>query len=141
MDSSRIDFSEPISKVVERLVQEHRELYPKLDQIQSMSVPRSIEMLQGLKKTILHHAVEEEARVIRAVIEITGKDTATRSINIMQEHRWVVDFLDHRLNQLNTIEPKTARSEIDKFVNDLKTHFAEEEAEVFPLALKSHTIQ
>ena len=139
MESRRVDFSEPIPKLIERLIGEHKDLYPKLSRIETMSVSDSIVSLEELRPKILHHAVEEEARIMRVIIEGISKESATSSIQIMQEHRWVVNFLDQRLRELPKIESNLAKLEIMKFISDLKLHFEEEEQGVFPLALKIHS--
>ncbi|MHB1908479.1 MAG: hemerythrin domain-containing protein [Nitrososphaerales archaeon] len=135
MESRPVDFSEPIPKLIQRLIEEHRALCPKLSKIETMSVSDSIVSLEELRPMILHHAVEEEARIMRVIMQGISKESATNSIQIMQEHRWVVNFLDQRLRELPKIENNIAKLEIIKFISDLKLHFEEEEQGVFPLAL------
>lgn len=139
MSYKDIDFSEPIPKMVTRLVSEHRELAPKLDEIRRVSgedPAAGIKLLEGLKRRILRHAVEEEARIMRVIMK-DAKPESAESVRIMQEHRWVSEFLDRRMDKLSGASKPEARSEIQKFVADLKQHFSEEEDVVFPLALKA----
>ena len=137
--SYKIDFSEPIPKMIERLVREHRELGPKLDEIESAtekSLDEGVKLLLDLRTTILRHAVEEEARVIRVIMK-DSKSQSAESVKIMQEHRWVSEFLERRIDKLSSLPEERAHIEIQKFVADLRQHFKEEEEVVFPLALES----
>jgi hemerythrin-like domain-containing protein len=137
--SHNVDFSEPIPKLVERLVREHRELSPKLDEIEKATKNdpvNGVKLLESVRAKILHHAVEEEARIMRIIMK-DAKSESADSVKIMQEHRWVSEFLERRMDNLPKIQREQAQSEIEKFVADLRQHFKEEEDVVFPLALRA----
>jgi hypothetical protein len=55
-----------------------------------------------MSESIIHHAVEEEARLLRVIMH-KAKDESSESIKIMQEHNYVINFLK---TNLNTIENK-----------------------------------
>ena len=73
----------------------------------------------------------------------------------MQEHNWVVDFLKHKLQNIeNEIQQQQypqqlqqkqqpqqqkIKGEINEFIVNLRNHFSEEEQIVFPLALKAYS--
>ena len=125
--------------MVERLVREHRELSPKLDEIEkaTKSDPvKGVKLLESTRTKILRHAVEEEARIMRVIMK-DAKSESADSVKIMQEHRWVSEFLERRMHNLPKIQREQAQSEIEKFVADLRQHFKEEEDAVFPLALRA----
>ncbi len=135
----KIDFNEPMPQMIERLKKEHVLLLPILDEVENSSKgdpQQAIALLRKLKVTILRHAVEEEARVMRVIMEKEKSDSAS-SVKVMQEHRWVSEFLERRLDKLPKESPDATRDEIKKFVLDLREHFREEEDIVFPLALKA----
>ena len=137
--SSGIDFTEPIPRVVERLKEEHRVLGAKLEEIATAceTDPTSaVSQLQAVRKQILHHSVEEEARIIRVILQRLKPESA-ESVRIMQEHRWVVEFLERTLVVLPNEAPEKIRRDVLRFVQDLRSHFEEEEREVFPLALRA----
>ena len=97
-----IDFSEPIPKMVQRLKAEHREFRLQLIQIEEVSDfswQKAIEMLKKIRKPILRRAVEEEARIVRVIMQ-KAKDESEESINAMQEHRGIIEFLDKRIPQV-----------------------------------------
>jgi hemerythrin len=135
----KIDFNEPMLQMIERLKREHVQLLPKLKEVESVSindVEHAISMMDNLRDTIMRHAVEEEARVMRVIMQ-KEKIESAESVRIMQEHRWVSEFLERRLKELSKEPPLTASSEILKFINDLRVHFREEEEIVFPLAIRA----
>ena len=58
---------------------------------------------------VTHHAVEEEARLMRIIMQ-KAKNESFKSIQIMQEHNWVMDFFK---NKIEAIENRI-NSEIDQ---------------------------
>ena len=57
---------------------------------------QAVKLLRSLKQVILRHAIEEKARMMRVIMEKAKSDSAA-SIKIMQEHRWVSEFFERRL--------------------------------------------
>ncbi len=96
-------------------------------------------MLRGLGKSILRHAVEEEARIMRVIMQ-KSKDQSEPSIKVMQEHRQIIEFLDKTISQLQNFPQEESAKKIRKFVEDSIKHFSEEEEIVFPLALKADSM-
>jgi len=138
----KVDFSEPIPKMIERLKHEHRDFKSKLLQIEKNSRTNSkqaIEMLADLGKSILRHAVEEEARIMRVIMQ-NAKDHSEQSIKVMQEHRQIIEFLDKTISQLKNFSQEESANKIKTFVEDSIKHFSEEEEIVFPLALKADSM-
>jgi hemerythrin len=136
----KIDFNEPIPKMVQRLKNEHHVFRLEFVQIGKASKANSekaIEMLKEISKPILRHAVEEGARIMRVIME-KAKDQSEQSIKVMQEHRWIMDFLNKRIPQLE--KSQEDGGEIKRFVDNLTKHFIEEEEIVFPLALRVDSI-
>ena len=133
----KVDFSEPIPNMIERLKHEHRDFESRLLQIDENSRTNSkqaIEMLGDLGKPILRHAVEEEARIMRLIMQ-KAKDHSEQSIKVMQEHKQIIEFLDKTVSQLKSFSQEESAKKIKKFVEDSIKHFSEEEEIVFPLAL------
>jgi hemerythrin len=138
----KVDFSEPIPKMIERLKHEHRDFESRLFQIEESSRTNSkqaIEMLGDLGKSILRHAVEEEARIMRVIMQ-KAKDHSEQSIKVMQEHKKIIEFLDITISQLKNFSQEESAKKIKTFVEDSIKHFSEEEEIVFPLALKADSM-
>ncbi len=149
----KINFDESIPDMIERLKQEHVQFGITLNKITKYNdkdnINKAIETIHNMSESIIKHAVEEEARIMRVIMH-NAKEEATDSIKILHEHNWVVDFLKHRVPFLeNTIYQQQQQNkqdkqfqqetenEINEFVTNLKNHFEEEEQIVFPLALKA----
>ena len=155
--SSRIDFNEPIPEMIERLKREHRNFESRLDKVDN-SINRDNDIVDGMRiirdmsEAIIHHAVEEEARLIRVIMQ-NAKDESSESIKIMQEHNWVLNFFKNKLTSIENRKTylksqaegeeeynKQAKKELNEFVANLKSHFLEEEQIVFPLALRANLL-
>ncbi len=147
----KINFNESIPDMIDRLKQEHIEFGLTLDKItkynEENNINNAIETIHGMSESIIKHAIEEEARIMRVIMH-NAKQESPDSIKIMQEHNWVVDFLQHRIpsmednnnrqqNKQDKQYQQKTQNEINEFVTNLKNHFEEEEQIVFPLALKA----
>jgi hemerythrin-like domain-containing protein len=143
---SRINFDESIPDMIRRLEMEHKEFESQLTEVETNiednSIIRAAEIIKGFSNRIIHHAVEEEARLMRVIMH-KGKEESAESINIIQEHNWVMNFLKNRLavfesasvsSDLNECEQ--AKDGLNEFVNNLRIHFEEEKQVVFPLVLR-----
>ena len=159
--SNRINFNESIPEMIERLKREHRNFESRLDKVDN-TINRDNDIIDGIRiihdmsESVIHHAVEEEARLMRVIMQ-NAKDESSESIRIMQEHNWVLNFFKNKLTSFENRKtppssyPKTraeggveeeynkqAKNELNEFVANLKSHFLEEEQIVFPLALKAN---
>ena len=147
----KINFNESIPNMIDRLKQEHIGFGLTLDKItkynEENNINNAIETINVMSESIIKHAIEEEARIMRVIMH-NAKQESPDSIKIIQEHNWVVDFLKHRVSSLeNSIYrqqnkqdkqfQQETENEINEFVTNLKNHFEEEEQIVFPLALKA----
>ncbi|WP_458747354.1 hemerythrin domain-containing protein [Candidatus Nitrosocosmicus sp. T] len=146
----KINFNESIPDMIDRLKQEHIEFGFTLNNIarynEENNITKAIETIHDLSDSVIKHAVEEEARIMRVIMH-NAKGESTDSIKIMQEHNWVVDFIKHKIPDIEnnfyqqSKQDKQYRqkvqNEINEFVTNLRNHFSEEEKIVFPLALKA----
>ena len=137
--SYRVDYNEPIPKLIERLVREHRELDPKpahvLELSESGNLRDAESELVSISQGILRHAVEVEARIIR-VIAVNSKGDLEKSAEVMQHHRRIEEFLQEKLPHLSEFPTSRAEQEIKDFVLELRKHQKEEEEISFPVALR-----
>jgi iron-sulfur cluster repair protein YtfE (RIC family) len=151
----RINFDEPIPQMIQRLKQEHENFEISFEKIEKFvddnEIKQATETMHGMSESIIKHAVEEEARLMRVIMQFAKEESAD-SIKIMQEHNWVVDFIKHKLQniegeidqqypqqqqqQQQQLQEKI-KKQINEFIANLRNHFSEEEQIVFPLALKA----
>ena len=150
----RINFDEPITDMIERLKSEHRNFETKLEEVKGVinddkDVTYAIKIIRSMSESIIHHAVEEEARLLRVIMH-KAKDESSESIKIMQEHNWVIKFLKNNLSEienrktldlesLSSLQYKEDTKSINEFISNLREHFLEEEQIVFPLVLKTES--
>ena len=149
--SERINFDEPIPRMIERLKSEHVIFESKLvqveDNINKNDIKQAAQIIQGISDKITHHAVEEEARLMRVIMH-KAKGESAESVKIMQEHNWVMYFLKNRITIVEKVsassdpnECEQAKNDLSEFVNNLRKHFKEEEQIVFPLTLRSEAAE
>src|SRR6476659_3678553 len=152
----KINFNEPIPQMIDRLLQEHDNFKVSFEKIEKFvnenDIKQAITTINDIGESIIRHAVEEEARLMRVIMH-NAKEASSDSIKIMQEHNWVVDFLNHKLQniekeiqqqhsqqqQQQQLQPQLeekVKGEINEFIANIRNHFSEEEQIVFPLALK-----
>jgi hemerythrin-like domain-containing protein len=156
MSNRRINFNEPIPQMIERLKTEHRSFESKIaevqDSINNDDILHAAAIIRSMTDNVTHHAVEEESRLMRVIMQKT-KDESAESIRIMQEHNWVINFfknklmaienkinskIDSQIEESNYIDTKKQfKKELSEFITNLRSHFSEEEQIVFPLALKA----
>src|SRR5215207_1712453 len=96
-----INFNEPIPELIERLKREHRNFESKLDEADNIinrnnDITGGTRIIRNMSKSIIHHAVEEEARLMRVIMH-KARDESSESIKIMQEHNWVLNFFKNNL--------------------------------------------
>ena len=133
--------SEPIPRMIERLRAEHRDFRLELIQLEEaskFSSHKAIEILKEIGKSILRHEVEEEAGIIRFIMENVKE--SEQSVKVMQEHKGILDVLEKKISQLEG-SSQEATEEIKTFGDDILRHFSEEEEIVFPLVLKAVSAQ
>lgn len=114
--------------------------------IEDNNITLPSEIIQSISDKIIHHAVEEEARLMRVIMH-NAKEESAESVKIIQEHNWVMDFLKNRIIMVEKVsassdpdEYEQAKNDLNEFVNNLRKHFKEEEEIVFPLALRAEAL-
>lgn len=143
--SYRIDYSEEVSAVVSRLKEEHKETDKKLQRIAAICDKKdrnlnvAISLLNALSPQILRHAVEEEARLARVIMQSNKTiKRSYKSVGILQDHRRIKEFLEDELpHLLNENSDNETRKKIKAFVSTMIEHHREEEEVLFPLAMKA----
>lgn len=141
--SYKINFDEPIPDLIERLKGEHRQFESRLAELEAIGTvnEQSIAIFEELGGPLVHHAVEEEAILLRVIMH-KAKEQAAESIKIAREHNWIVDFIKQKVPSLTTTMPQQpAKQEVVEFIQNLRSHFSEEEEIMFPLALKANSLE
>ncbi len=132
-----LDYEAPISSVTKRLLIKHDEIKTILSEVGELArrgkLKVAISLLNATSPLILRSAVEEEARVMRVVMQ-KNKSRAQRSVAIEREHRDIADFLKRKLPELGSMPPNEARRSVISFVRLTRRHLREEEGVPFSIA-------
>ena len=147
--SFRVDHNEPISDLLTRLTEEHGEINRKLERISEISAKNdgdlklAVSLLNAVSTEILRHAVEEEARLARVIMESdVTRESSDESVKILQEHRRIKEFFDDELPYiLDENSEKQARKKIIEFTDLVIRHHKEEEKEAIPSFFESGSIK
>ena len=140
--SYRIDHEESIETLVSKLKEEHEEIDRKLRRILEVSQRRNadlkvaVSMLNAMRPLVLRHAVEEEARLAKVIMSSAeARKKSQLPVGILQEHRRIKEFYDELPYLLEENSETQATNNILEFIDLVLEHHAEEENEIFPLAL------
>ncbi len=92
--------------------------------------------LRDLARSLDRHIVDEEARILRVLIEAYGRKGAAGAIKTMQQHRRVHELLTDLVASLANPGP-IALDRASRLFRLLGRHMEAEEAHVFPMALRA----
>ncbi len=125
---------------VSELVRTHGEIRAQMSQIEKAvergDHPAALTTLRALGESLDRHIVDEEARVLKVLIDVHGREGASDAIKTMQQHRRVHQLVKDLADSLSTA-PKAAperRSELDRV---LREHLEAEERRIFPWAVEA----
>ena len=132
---------EPFEKFVSSLFDAHRDIRTHLDAIGAAlkrgGMDNAITTLRELREILDRHVVDEEARILKVLIDAHGREGARDAIRTMQQHRLV-----HKL--VNDMQAKAPASIQEasrlhaELVRILEDHFKAEEDRIFPWALETY---
>jgi hypothetical protein len=118
----KINFEEPIPQMTDRLKKENVNLNLSFEKIEKFvnenEIKQTLKSIHDISESIIRHAVEEDARIMRVIMQ-KAKEESAESIKIMQEHNWVVDFLKQKLQNIeNKIHQQELQQEQTQEYND-----------------------
>jgi hypothetical protein len=118
----KINFEEPIPQMTDRLKKENVNLNLSFEKIEKFvnenEIKQTLKSIHDISESIIRHAVEDEARIMRVIMQ-KAKEESAESIKIMQEHNWVVDFLKQKLQNIeNKIHQQELQQEQTQEYND-----------------------
>jgi hypothetical protein len=118
----KINFDEPIPQMADRLKKENVNLNLSFEKIEKFvnenEIKQTLKSIHDISESIIRHAVEEDARIMRVIMQ-KAKEESAESIKIMQEHNWVVDFLKQKLQNIeNKIHQQELQQEQTQEYND-----------------------
>jgi hemerythrin-like domain-containing protein len=122
------------------LVSEHAEIERKLAQLErfteDMDFSHAAAILKDLDRLFRQHIADEEAQVLRLLIEAYGVKGAASAISVFRQHRPIYRLMQE-VGKLASLPPRELATNEAKLRALLKEHTQAEETRVFPNALST----
>ncbi|HUI00613.1 MAG TPA: hemerythrin domain-containing protein [Nitrososphaerales archaeon] len=135
--SRRMEFDELISV----LVAEHGKMKSGLAEVERAASEKDFasaaRILRGLDALFRQHIADEEAQVLRLLIDAYGLKGADDAIVVFRQHRPIYDLMEtvKKLASLPAAELASSENELRRLFDE---HALAEETRVFPKALSAH---
>ncbi|HYM40671.1 MAG TPA: hemerythrin domain-containing protein [Thermoplasmata archaeon] len=129
-----------LGELIETLREEHGEVKRRLaelkDAVERRWYAKAAELVSSLWDPLRQHVIDEEAKVLKAIIDAYGREGARDAIEIAQVHREIRSSIEE-LDKLARRTPGMLGPEVAKLRKLLEDHFEAEENRMFPQALKA----
>ncbi|MEM2858555.1 MAG: hemerythrin domain-containing protein [Nitrososphaerota archaeon] len=126
-----------MNDLVNTLIKEHREIRNLLKELYSLIVEERYaelsQKLENFQPYLDQHVIDEEARILKAILEKYGREGAEGAIRVFQEHRLIHELI-REMKAVASDKSELARKG-EELRALLERHFRAEEEEVFPKAL------
>jgi len=130
-----------LEELLKILVEEHghvKSLLERLDMLlREGRYSEAAEELSGFKPYLDQHVIDEEATVLKTLLEAYGRDGAERGVKVFQEHREIHQLISEMRAAAST-SPQRLAEKRDRLREILKRHFRAEEDDIFPWALETY---
>lgn len=132
---------QPFEEFISSLIREHEELRKELRETKAALMkpdsPAAVASLRRLGASLDRHVVDEEARVLRVLIDAHGRDGAGDAIRTMQQHRGVRKLVDELADSVSSHAERAPRK-LAELENLVEEHFKAEEGHIFPWAIETN---
>ncbi len=119
------------------LVREHSDFRMNLKALrQALDGPdymKAADLITRLKDELRQHIIDEEARILKVLIDAHGREGAQEAIKTFQEHRTIYRLVEELEKPASRI-PQVLSSKIEDLAGLLETHIKAEEGHIFPWA-------
>ena len=134
----KIGFEELISVLIAEHAEIRKELVHLKRSVESREFSSAAEILGGLDRLFRQHIADEEAQVLRLLIEAYGVKGADEAIVIFRQHRPIYQLMEE-VKKLALLSPKELALNEASLRNMLEGHTQAEENRVFPKALSTYS--
>ena len=132
----RLAFTDLISV----LISEHAEIERKLTELkgstETKDFTRAAAILKDLDQLFRQHIADEEAQVLRFLIEAHGVKGAESAIAVFRQHRPIYQLIQE-VERLASLPPDELARDETKLKELLMEHTRAEETQIFPNALST----
>ncbi len=132
---------QPFEAFIASLIREHEAFREQLRDIKAALMKPdpsdAVAALRRLGTSLDRHVVNEEARVLKVLIDAHGRDGAGDAIRTMQQHRRIRKLVDELAVSLSSQAERAPSklAELEKLVGE---RFKTEEGRIFPWAMETH---
>ncbi len=129
-----------LEELISVLIAEHAEIRQDLVDLERSAERRdyssSAMTLERLDRLFRQHVADEEAQVLRFLIEAYGVKGANEAILVFRQHRPIYRLMTE-VKELVSLSPEELALSEAKLKSMLETHAQAEETDVFPRALST----
>ena len=124
-----------IDELITLLETEHEKIRSALVELHRLleagKLAEATDIIKAMDETLIQHMLDEEATLLRAVIEAFGREGARESIEVFQEHVEIDSLIKEMKRSITAVDvdPIVISHELSLLLN---SHFLKEHASVFP---------
>jgi len=130
-----------LPSLLETLVKEHEEVRTLLKDLSALISDNkflaAIDKVKDLKSYIDQHVIDEEAKVLKFLLDTYGREKSARAIAVFQEHREIHQLIRELQESISLSSDKSLeiRDALEEF---MRRHFEAEESWIFPWVLETY---
>ena len=130
-------------ELIRVLASEHVQMKSCLVQVEQAVAVREFDSaskaLQDLDRIFRQHIADEEAVVLRVLIDVYGVDGASEEIQVFRQHRPIYTLME-KVKRLASLTAEELESNESGLRELLEKHTSAEENSVFPKAIDAHRL-
>lgn len=138
--SRSIEFEELISVLIAEHARMKSDLAEVAQAVSRRDFSSASRILSGLDSLFRQHIADEEAQVLRLLIDVYGVKGAEDAIMVFRQHRPIYDLMEN-VKKLASLSPEELASSEERLRLLLDDHTLAEETRVFPRAVSTHRDQ
>ena len=135
--SRKIEFEELISVLVAEHAKMKNDLAEVGRAVSKKDFASASRTLQGLDILFRQHIADEEAQVLRILIDAYGVKGAEDAITVFRQHRPIYDLMEE-VKKLASLSTGELASDETRLLSLLEAHTLAEESRVFPKAVSTY---
>jgi hemerythrin-like domain-containing protein len=130
-----------IPSLLDTLVKEHEEVRTLLKDLSALISDNKFlvaaDRIKAFKPYIDQHVIDEEAKVLKILLDAYGREKSARAIAVFQEHREIHQLI-RELQESIYISSDKSREVRDALEDLMRRHFKAEESWIFPWVLETY---
>ncbi|MGC8561797.1 MAG: hemerythrin domain-containing protein [Thermoplasmata archaeon] len=128
----------PIDKMIDKLKEEHRAIPDLIDDAvityKTGNLSGAFPVIAEVRDTLSQHTIDEEAVLLKLLIDKLGKEASEPYIKILQDHIKIMKLVEQSVESTYTGWTETENN-LNLLKETLAQHHKQEEEELFPKVL------